>query len=489
MKICIVGGGSAGWMTASTLVKAYPEWDITLVESPKVASVGVGESTTQFFRQWLHFLGLKDEDWMPHCDATYKISVRFHNFHEKSDTPWQYPFGQPRNLGTPDIWFYNAMRYGWDNDAFAKDYWYAAACADENRLPVNSLPFFDLDKECGFHFDAVKFANWLRDNYAKPRGIRHITGHVKQFADDKIYLDDRVINADLFFDCTGFNAVLNQSEWIDYSDYLPNNRAWVTRLPYKNKEEQMVPTTDCTALSSGWVWNVPTWERIGTGYNFCNKYISEEDALQEFIDYLDIDDAEGKFRLVEYNTGRRKEIWNKNVVSIGLSAGFIEPLESNGLLSVHSFLLFFTRVMDQRKVITQFMRDTFNHACNMAFDTFSSFVALHYSLTQRDDTEYWKAVGKIKYPDTGLLNYFKNLMTADTASYDTGIAFGTYEGCLAVAAGHGWNPFNATVMSEINLNGGVGEESPAALFEIPPWTGIDSLPRPYDYYKRKLYAD
>ncbi len=105
MKICIVGGGSAGWMTASTLVKAYPEWDITLVESPKVASVGVGESTTQFFRQWLHFLGLKDEEWMPHCDATYKISVRFHNFHEKGDKPWQYAFGQPRTLGTPRTGF------------------------------------------------------------------------------------------------------------------------------------------------------------------------------------------------------------------------------------------------------------------------------------------------------------------------------------------------------------------------------------------------
>ena len=248
MKICIVGGGTAGWMTASTLIKAYPDWKVTLFESPNIPTVGVGESTTQFFRQWLYFLGLKDEEWMAACDATYKLSVRFHNFHKQGDTPWQYPFGLPRGFATPDTWFFNAKKYNWSNDKFAKDYYLGAACADANKIPVND-EHFPLDKHTGFHFDAVKFANWLRDNYAIPRGVEHIQETV-----DKSILNEEY---DLFFDCTGFKSMLNDSEWIDYSDYLPNDRAWVTRKQYTvHIENEMVPVTDCTALSSGWVWRV-----------------------------------------------------------------------------------------------------------------------------------------------------------------------------------------------------------------------------------------
>ena len=491
MKICIVGGGSAGWMTASTLVKAYPEWDVTLVESPTVPSVGVGESTTQFFRRWVNFLGLEDEEWMPHCDATYKLSVRFNNFHEVGDTPWQYPFGIARqDVGGPDQWFYHASLNDWGADKFAEDYWLYAACATANKLPISA----QIRQSTGFHFDAVKFANWLRDNYAVPRGVRHITGHVQQFADDKVYLDNRVINADLFFDCTGFKSLLNDSEWIDYSDYLPNNRAWTTRLQYKNIEEQMVPVTDCTALSSGWVWNVPTWSRIGTGYNFSNKYISEEDALQEFIDYLDVDDAEGRFRLVEYQTGRRKEVWNKNVVSIGLSAGFIEPLESNGLLSVHQFLVNFVRVMHNadRGVVTQYMRDNFNWISNNGFDVFRSFVNLHYALTQRDDSPYWKAVGNIRYPDDGPggpTTWMKDSITAAPESFNENFHF-KFEGMLCVMAGHGWNPFNDATYNNIQLYGGLDPAHPANPdnFYVPSWN-LDNCEHTHSYYKRTIYAD
>ena len=212
MKICIVGGGSSGWMTASTLVKAFPHWDITLIESPKVPTVGVGESTTQYFRQWVHFLGLKDEDWMPACDATYKISVRFHNFHKVGDAPWQYPFGLPRQIAPPDVWWFAQSKRGWGNEKFAQDFFLAAYCAEKNLLPVDH-EHFDIPHHTGFHFDAVKFANWLRDNYAIPRGVKHIQKHVSR----SIVMED---DYDLFFDCTGFKSLLNDSEWVDYSEFL-----------------------------------------------------------------------------------------------------------------------------------------------------------------------------------------------------------------------------------------------------------------------------
>ena len=478
MKICIVGGGSSGWMTASTLVKAFPEWDITLVESPKVASVGVGESTTQYFRQWVHFLGLKDEDWMPACDATYKISVRFHNFHKVGDAPWQYPFGLPRQIAPPDVWWFAQSKRGWYNEKFAQDFFLAAYCAEKNLLPVNH-EHFDIPHHTGFHFDAVKFANWLRDNYAIPRGVKHIQKHV----DRSVIMED---DYDLFFDCTGFKSLLNDSEWVDYSEFLPNNRAWVTRLPYINKEQEMKPVTDCTALSSGWVWNVPTWERIGTGYNFCDKYISVEDALHEFATHLKIDNHE-QFRLIEYKTGRKEKIWNGRVVSIGLSAGFIEPLESNGLLSTHTFLTQFCRVMAGKNHVTQFMRDTFNNNCHFAFDGFASFVALHYALTQRNDSPYWKAVSNIKYPYTDLIKSAQVSYMEQAVHFPTKMTWG-HESLWCVMAGHGWNPFNDIIHDEIDFFGGVPEDALANTFEVPDWEGIDTMTTPLDYYQRTLYA-
>ena len=128
-NVCIVGGGSAGWMTAATFLRHFRgSKKVTLIESPQIGTIGVGESTTQFFRLWCHFLDLKDEEWMPYCDATYKCSVRFHNFHKKGDTPWQYPFGPPRgDLYQPAQWWYYQKKYGWNNAKFAEDYSYAAA--------------------------------------------------------------------------------------------------------------------------------------------------------------------------------------------------------------------------------------------------------------------------------------------------------------------------------------------------------------------------
>ena len=472
MKICIVGGGSAGWMTASTLIKAYPDWDISLYESPDSTPVGVGEATTQTFREWLHFLELKDEQWMAACDATYKLSIRFHNFHKQGDVPWQYPFGVPRGYQrTANSWFFNAKKYNWNNDKFAKDYYLAAACADANKIPENCEDF-PLDKYTGFHIDAIKFANWLRDNYAVPRGVKHFLEKV-----DKSIIHSQ--KYDLYFDCTGFKSLLNDSEWLDYSDYLPNNKAWATRKEYTvHKVNELVPTVDCTALSSGWVWRIPTWSRVGTGYTFCDKFITTEDALHEFATHLKTD-LEG-FKLIDYKAGRKKEIWNGNVVSIGLSSGFIEPLESNGLLSVHSFLLHFVKTLANRKNVTQYMRDTSNYKCGNEFDSFSAFVALHYALTQRNDSEYWRHISNIKYPKIGLLKKCQEICMASPEELNQ--LPNEESSFLTVIAGHGWNPFDNVTMKGIEFY----EAMPDHKLEIPDWN-LDSLPTPYEYYKKTIY--
>ena len=241
MKFAIVGGGTAGWMTAATLIRQFPQADLTLYESDKVPPIGVGESTTQFFRVWLKFLGLKDEEWMAACDATYKVSVMFHGFHDVDDSPWQYPFGTPRSdTYSPDYWFYKQSQEGFPGSRLAEDYNLAAQCAIRNKLPVGEYAnqYYDLQKSAGFHFNASKFAIWLRDNYCLPKGVKHVIKDIKKKP-----------KADLVFDCTGFRSKFNKSKWISFEDWLPNNSAWVTRVHYDDKDTQIKPCTDCTALS------------------------------------------------------------------------------------------------------------------------------------------------------------------------------------------------------------------------------------------------
>ena len=481
MKIVIVGCGTAGWMTASTLVKAYPDWDISLYEDSKNPSVGVGESTTQYFRIWTHFLGLKDEEWMAACNATYKCSVRFHNFHKKGDVPWQYPFGPPRtDIYDADYWFYYAKKNGWGRDKFARDYSYSAACVEQNKLPQD-CEYWDTSRYSGFHFDAVLFAEWLRDNYAMPRGVKHIKRNLK-----------RKPKADLIFDCTGFKSQFNDSPWVSMSDYLPNNSAVVTRIGYQDKENQLKPTTDCVALNNGWCWNVQTYDRIGTGYVYSDKFCTDDEARNEFRDYLaanvesDVGAySDSMFRVLKWDTGRREESWNDNVISIGLSAGFIEPLESNGILSIHNNLLAFLRVMQDRTTVTQFMRDTYNLECNNKFDEFASFIAIHYSMSQRTDTPYWKHLSEIRYPQERLmLRLPENFMVP---SYKFGNLYNwadnVTEGVFYVMAGHGWNPFCDEEFSEMDFwRSGVEE-----VYEKP--FDLDNLRSPWEYYKETLYAN
>ena len=488
MKFTVVGGGTAGWMTAATLNKAYPDSTIIVYESPDTPATGVGESTTQFFRYWLNYIGLQDEDWMKKCDATYKVSVRFHNFHQKGDDPWQYPFGTPReDIYPPDYWFWYQYKKGWKNSKFAPDYCISAKCSDENKLPVGKYAekYFPLKKFSGFHFNAVKFANFLRDEVCLPAGVIHKIETLEGKPDN---------NSDLYFDCTGFKSLLNKSPWKSFQDWLPNNSAIVTRVHYDDKNEQIKPVTDCTALSSGWVWNVPTWDTIGTGYVYCDKFLTKKQAIKEFRDYL-ADNVQSDaglytdkmFRQIKFKTGRREEIWKDDVVSIGLSAGFVEPLESNGLLSIHNFLLYFIRVMQNRTNVTQFMRDTFNNHCNYKFDGFASFVACHYAMTQRDDTEYWRYVSKIRYPYNNLLSSTEINYMEESANFGDKYSWNNLasEALFYIMSGHGWNPFNDVVESEMNfLDAHVDE------YDEVGWdqSEIDKMPSPYQYYQDTIYA-
>jgi len=402
-NICIVGGGSAGWMTAAVFARHFEgKKKITVVESPNIGTIGVGESTTQHFNTFKRYLGLVDEEWMPACDATYKNSIRCERW--GTAKPFHYPFGDyDTNLSHLDWWHWRQHR---DVDAqeFGKMYSNAAAVAETGKLYTPHI-----DYEVGYHIDAVKFANYLRDEYCIPRGVKHIqatvgkidveSGHIQ-----RIYLDGdvRFLKADLFIDCTGFRAILMNAlnvEWISWHNELLNDSTWAIRKPYTNKEEELTAYTRVTAMSSGWTWTVPTFSRIGTGYNYSSKFQSKEDALKEFKQFTGLehlDDSE--FRHLSWPTGIRRQPWSGNCVAIGLSAGFIEPLESGGLFSVHEFLFSLIQFINSDTQYTNgMMRDYFNNACWQQLGAFKDFVVYHYTLAQKGDTPYWETATNVPF--------------------------------------------------------------------------------------------
>ena len=418
-KIVIVGGGSAGWMAASTLIKSFPDKEIILIESPNIPTVGVGESTLGAINNWLAALDIKDEDFMAACDASYKLGIKFTDFEEVDSGTFQYPFGDPcldgvSNLGTIDWHLKKLLNPELPTSDYATTFIPSATLIELDRINTNSTGVFDtfkFHKDSAYHFDAVKFAIWLRDQYAIPKGVKHIKAEVTSVTTNEDGVDYLVldsgeqIKADLFLDCTGFKRLLiggALNEPFDSFDHeLPNNRAWACQVPYIDIEKELEVSTNCTALGNGWCWNTPLISRIGTGYVYCDKFISSEDALEEFKNYLCSNKMkvprtreqieEYSFRELKFQSGISHRGWVKNVCAIGLSAGFLEPLESTGLYSTHEFLLHLVKSLGHKKT-SQWDRDVYNTTTRLLFTNFVEFVAIHYSMSRRTDTEYWRSI-------------------------------------------------------------------------------------------------
>jgi flavin-dependent dehydrogenase len=405
-NIIIVGGGSAGWMTAATLIKFFPNKKITVIESSNYKTVGVGESTLGFINGWMSLLEIKDEDFLPYTEGTYKLSIRFEDFHKKGSGAFHYPFGFPLEQGLEsgmnDWYFKKILEKNTPISNYTDFLFPGMALVNNNTIGENinrELGNFNLADNSAYHFDATKFGLWLKDKLCIPRGVNHILDDINSVEknEDGIISLNNKYKADLFIDCTGFKSLLlgeNLKEpFNSYTDLLPNNSAWATRIPYVNKEKELVSYTNCKAVENGWIWNIPSWNRIGTGYVYSDKYIDDVNALNQFKKHLSINTDNLEFNKIKMRVGLHERLFVKNVVAIGLSAGFIEPLESNGLFTVHEFLIQLVRTL-KRDNITQLDRDIYNCKCTKMFKMFAEFVALHWYMSERDDTEYWRDLNK-----------------------------------------------------------------------------------------------
>jgi len=523
-KVVIVGGGSAGWMSAASFIKAFPNKEIIVIESPDYATVGVGESTLGGIKRWTNWIGIDEKDFMPYTDAVYKMSIKFTDFYEKDAGGFHYPFGLPfldETINGLNDWYVKKAKFPETPVSdYAKCFFPALTLVEQNKISFNEsgrLNNFNFKKDVAYHFDATKFGLWLKERYCIPRGVKVISDTVIDIVKNEDGIKDLIIssgekiNGDLFIDCTGWKSLLLaqalEEPFDDFSHMLPNNRAWATRIPYTDIEKEMEPFTNCTAISNGWVWNIPSWERIGTGYVYSDKYISPEDALQEFKDYLksekmtvfdpnrDVDSFE--YKDIKFRVGIHKRTWVKNVVAIGLSAGFIEPLESNGLFTVHEFLTKLIKSLN-RETISQWDRDAYNMTTRNLYLTFKEFVAMHYALSNRDDSEYWKDINKKEFqPMVANCTPHQHLGFAELAERKINIS--RYEpnaGINCIATGMNYFPVDSNLIEDWAFFDNIDyyEQTKSVFYKWDVLKSIwqqeaDTSPTMYQYLKENIYND
>jgi len=406
-QVAIVGGGTAGWMTALTLVtllKWRPERDdirICLIESPNIPTIGVGEATVPSISMMLDQLDVPEKEFFARCNASFKLGVLFAGWNQWED-------GSTRDYFHPfsGLRFINGINPGYHFRAFASG---GRTDFCDSVLPVLSIAGrnkgprrlggedYARDLRYAYHLDAGALAEFLRD-ISIERGVEHIRDDMVSVEKDgrgfieAINLDRNGRHeAELFVDCTGFRSLLLGGEmeepFISYEDFLLNDRAAAVQIPHA-EGAPLRPYTVSTALSAGWSWNVPLYHRVGTGYVYSSKFKSDDEAKQELLDHLGPIAAGLEPRTLNMRIGRMRRAWVNNVVAIGLSGGFIEPLESTAIYMIEvanrQLATFWPDVDFPEAVSAQF-----NKVIATLQDEVLDFIVLHYRLNNRNEP-YWK---------------------------------------------------------------------------------------------------
>lgn len=407
-RVLIVGGGSSGWMTAAYLdavlnAEGQDPIEISLIESPDVPRIGVGEATIPSINHILAAIGIDEIDFMKKVDATYKQAIKYVNWLDGQGESYYHAFGRHRSSpidSTSMDWLMSDRSLPFSETISAQP-----AICDAGFAP-KMLNQQDMGARFtyAFHMNALKFADYLCE-IATSRGVRHYLDHVVDVemteTGDIAAVETRGgkrIEADLFVDCTGFAGLLIEkklgSEWIDCSEWLPCDRALTIQVPYESNYPGYVrPNTLATAVSSGWIWEIPLQTRRAWGYVHSSKFISEEDAEKELRAFVGAPAVDFPARLVPFKVGYRAKSWVKNCIAIGLSAGFIEPLESTGLYLSDLAAVMLTEHFPHNGDMEP-MAFRFNRIIANRFHEVLDFINLHYCLTRRTDTQFWREVQK-----------------------------------------------------------------------------------------------
>ncbi|MFC3092768.1 tryptophan 7-halogenase [Alteromonas sediminis] len=398
-SILIVGGGTAGWIAANLIACKLPDFDVTVIESDDIGIIGVGEGSTPHLKLFFETIGIADHEWMPQCNATYKNGITFSGWsHKPGYDSYFHPFEtQVDDPFTVPLFFKNiqARMQGFDVDARPDRYFLESFLSQHHLgpLPDDSFPF---GVAFGYHFDSGLLGKFLTET-AKKRGVKRVEGkisHVLTSASGAIHQvvleNGESITADMFIDCSGFRSLLLQDtlhvEFKSFKENLFNDAAVVLATPISSP---LPVETKATALSNGWAWKIPLQNRFGNGYVYSSDYINSTQAEHELRAHLGMLDSDTEARHLSMKVGRVEKHWHKNCVAVGLSQGFIEPLEATAIaLSLNTVLQFINCY--QEGGFTNQYEDVFNQDINKRFDGIRDYVVCHYKANQRSDTEYWR---------------------------------------------------------------------------------------------------
>ncbi|MED5621676.1 tryptophan halogenase family protein [Ideonella sp. BN130291] len=408
--VVIVGGGTAGWMSATALAVALKgRYTIRLVESDEIGIVGVGEATIPMIQLFNKVAGIDENEFLRQTQGTFKLGIEFVNWGRMGDR-YMHGFGK---IGQ-DLWTVRFDQYWQKMHRLGKakelqDYSITRTAALANKfMPArHDLPNSPLrDIAHAYHFDASLYSRYL-SKLAQTRGVQRIEGKIVRVSQreadghvDAVVLESGArVEGDLFIDCSGFRGLLIEQTlhtgYDDWTHWLPCDRALA--VPCESAPK-LLPYTRSTARRAGWQWRIPLQHRIGNGHVYCSAHVSDDEAAATLMANLDGKPL-GEPRPLKFTTGRRKKAWNRNVVAVGLSSGFLEPLEST---SIHMIQSAIQRLIDYfpDEAFSQADVDEYNRQSQQEYERIRDFIILHYKLNQRDDSAFWKECAAMAVPET-----------------------------------------------------------------------------------------
>jgi tryptophan halogenase len=410
MHYVIVGGGSAGWMTAAALAHAVKDTQrITLIESDEIGTVGVGEATIpplQFFNK---VLGINERDFIQATQGTFKLGIDFRNWGSAGHR-YFHQFGEfgvnIKGVSFHQLWLRLAAN---GHDVPLSDYAPAAVAATQMRFlpPLPNLPADMPQLAYAYHFDAGLYARFLR-RYAEQRGVTRVEGKVvdvQRHGESGLIQAVRLENGatiagDFWLDCSGFAGLLIektlQTGFEDWSHWLPCDRALA--VPCEKNAENFFPYTRSTAHEAGWQWRIPLQHRTGNGHVYCSRYLGDDEASATLMKNLDAQ-ALGEPRLLRFQAGRRRKFWNANCLALGLAGGFLEPLESTSLHLVQAAVFRFLSLLPTSTACDPSAASEFNRLSIAEYEQIRDFVILHYVANERTEP-FWRECRSVPMPES-----------------------------------------------------------------------------------------
>ncbi|MBL4822743.1 MAG: tryptophan 7-halogenase [Colwellia sp.] len=412
--ILIIGGGTAGWLSAAILAKTLNSKHengvkVTLVESPDIPILGVGEGTWPNLRGTLHKIGISETDFIRECDVTFKQGAEFVNWIKKVDQASPHSYYHPLSTVSHSSYDFNLAPYWLQQDKDTR-LPYDRAVASQARLCDHGLApkqivmsEYTAAQEYAYHLNATKFATFLKKHCINNLGVNFVSANVTEVVLDNDefimhvetdHVSEKQLKADFFIDCSGAKGLIIKQTynitWQSISDVIFNDTALAVQVPYPDKKQAIKTHTIATAQEAGWIWDIGLQDRRGVGHVYSSKYISDQAAKQQLIEYIgEQDTSELTFRKIKLNHGYHKKFWHKNSVAIGMSAGFIEPLEASAIFLFDAAANMIATQFPRKKTEMAYVEQKFNEHLTMRMERTVEFIKLHYCISDRRDSQYW----------------------------------------------------------------------------------------------------